>query len=217
MLAYEGLHHFFTAHILEETVHPFPIAINISPKLTIGHAWLFLDRTLVIAIRGTAAVRDLMINLRAYRVNAFGGIGKVHNGFYSRYVAIEDEIRTITTSFQHMYDGIVFTGHSMGGAVATIAGAIHSIHHPHVSVITFGSPKVGNTNFCDFFRRHVNRSIRIVHERDPVTQLPPFNGYHHVEAETFIIGLNQDGGLLKGISAHLLTTYLNIITSQMRV
>lgn len=66
------------------------------------------------------------------------------------------------------------TGHSLGGAMATLAGMRHSFE----KVTTFGEPRVG-IHIDKAFKS--NSHTRYVNGDDPVTKLPPelFYGYDH--------------------------------------
>lgn len=71
------------------------------------------------------------------------------------------------------------TGHSLGGAMATLAG----MRYPFEAVTTFGEPRVG-MNIQDAFI--AKEHIRYVNGDDPVTKLPPerpFGYDHHGELE----------------------------------
>ncbi len=67
------------------------------------------------------------------------------------------------------------TGHSLGAAMATLAGMRYSAEE----VITFGEPRVGQ-NLAQAFRS--KRHVRYVNGDDPVTVVPPQNPFdyeHH--------------------------------------
>ena len=66
---------------------------------------------------------------------------------------------------------IVITGHSLGAALATLtAYDMASVYGTKVSMINFGSPRVGNGNFANVFNhRLANRAIRVTHALDPIT------------------------------------------------
>ena len=80
---------------------------------------------------------------------------------------------------------LFFCGHSLGGALATIASA-HFAHilEPEIKVCchTFGAPRVGNRAFS----KHMNKLIgpqdhwRVYHERDPVCFIPMSFRFCHV-------------------------------------
>jgi hypothetical protein len=68
------------------------------------------------------------------------------------------------------------TGHSLGGAMATIAG----LRHRFTDVVTFGEPRVGRRMAAGF---EAEGHTRYVHGQDLVPSLPPdwwpFNYEHH--------------------------------------
>lgn len=77
---------------------------------------------------------------------------------------------------------IYVTGHSLGGALATIFAAQllreHGATHA-VSLYTFGAPRAGDSEFASAFETSVattNASATRFHfERDPVVQVPVIN------------------------------------------
>ena len=79
------------------------------------------------------------------------------------------------------------TGHSLGGALATIAAMdIHdNLGIENVHTITFASPRVGNHDFAQQWNdRLAESSMRFVHENDIVPHIPfPQLGYEHVGYE----------------------------------
>ena len=83
--------------------------------------------------------------------------------------------------------GLVITGHSLGGAMATLSALDLAIEFPDIpkknklAMVNFGSPGVGNAGFALFYDQYVLSSIRVVNPCDPVPRLPP--GTKHVQAE----------------------------------
>ena len=71
---------------------------------------------------------------------------------------------------QHPAETLYLTGHSLGGATATLAAARFSdmgVLPQQLQVITFGAPAVGDEAFANYYRNRMNLS-RIVISGDPV-------------------------------------------------
>ncbi|MFH4976946.1 hypothetical protein AB6A40_003655 [Gnathostoma spinigerum] len=73
---------------------------------------------------------------------------------------------------------IVFTGHSLGGAIASVASIKYAWTRfgnstlSDIILITFGQPRVGNMDFAVAHDRLIPHSFRIVHRYDLVAHLP---------------------------------------------
>ena len=117
---------------------------------------------------------DILADLKFIPTN-FDGNDKVevHTGFLGELNKLWEKITPDIS--QHVKDiPIWVTGHSLGGAMATLAGMRHSFE----KVITFGEPRVGI---------HIEKAFksknhtRYVNGDDPVTKLPPelLFGYDH--------------------------------------
>jgi hypothetical protein len=73
------------------------------------------------------------------------------------------------------------TGHSLGGAIATLAAYHAYTHHPHICLYTFGSPRVANGPLGEKIGSVLRgRSYRCVHGLDVVARVPPLLDYTHV-------------------------------------
>lgn len=82
---------------------------------------------------------------------------------------------------------IVVTGHSLGAAVGTIAAAYLRKDGYAIDLYTYGSPRVGNTEFVAFVTDQTGAEYRVTHTDDPVPRLPPilFN-YRHTSPEYWL-------------------------------
>ena len=141
-----------------------------------------------LAFRGTRDPIDVITDLRISsadfepRRNVERGLqlGKmeVHQGFLSAFESISVEINEILDTL-HEDMRLIITGHSMGGGLAQIAAAYYS--HMSPVLVTFGSPSVGNSEFCAFLNRQVSPAggIRVFNEYDPVAYLAQIVGYSH--------------------------------------
>jgi hypothetical protein len=85
---------------------------------------------------------------------------------------------------------ILFTGHSLGGALATFAILdIKKTLKPTgaLKFYSFGSPRIGNDVFTDYFMNLLpNVYQRVTHYTDVVVQIPPRQmGFNHAGNEVW--------------------------------
>lgn len=82
---------------------------------------------------------------------------------------------------------IITTGHSLGGAVATIAGAYLRKAGFAVDIYTFGSPRPGNDDFANYINAGNGAHYRVTHTDDPIPGIPPkWIGYRHSGTEFWL-------------------------------
>uniref|UniRef100_A0A914XUH0 Fungal lipase-like domain-containing protein n=1 Tax=Panagrolaimus superbus TaxID=310955 RepID=A0A914XUH0_9BILA len=116
-------------------------------------------------------------NVAAYFFNGFSDIWNhgMKNDFY-----------TLKNKYPNF--DILVTGHSLGGAMASIAAATivstGIVPASKVYLFTFGQPRTGTLDYANGFNSFGMASYRVVHNRDMVAHLPPkdlYDYYHHVE------------------------------------
>ena len=113
------------------------------------------------------------------------GFYKLYNQLYS---LVHNKLETAKEKY-HSSD-LLLTGHSMGAAIGTLFAYNLSSDY-NTSLITFGSPRVGNFDFVQAFTQNpLYTSSRITHYYDIVPHLPQYNlNYHHIPNE---IWYNED-------------------------
>ena len=135
------------------------------------------DRTTtILAFRGTSDARDWMTDTDTRKL-LFDGIGQTHAGFGHAWRSLEHSIfEAIPKSTEQLW----VTGHSLGGALATIAAKAIDPTVPVHCVVTFGSPRVfGPATAHDVNWAFQNRIYRVVHSNDFVPRVPgPFRFRH---------------------------------------
>jgi predicted lipase len=177
---------------LEDALHQ---ACSIENPDTDTQAGLFLDassRKLVVSFRGTeqAKLRDLLTDINFLQTAFYGGTDqsspfagiKCHTGFLSAYLSVRSAVlQLLETALALDYPdsgapwSVFITGHSLGGALATLllfdlemlrghgSGVVgrHSallksseafverLQTTLVQCYTFGAPRVGNREFAE--------------------------------------------------------------------
>ncbi len=127
----------------------------------------------VLVFRGTKQIKDWMTNLDAatepiYSSDGKGKIlGKVHRGFNSAFLSVKPKIDRLLEDDKDL--PLFITGHSLGGALATVATWYLSGDRL-AACYTFGAPRVGDSGLMDRFRTPI---YRLVNGIDPVPFVPP--------------------------------------------
>lgn len=147
--------------------------------------WFQTEHDSVVVCRGTEA--DEWNDIRA-DVNALTAIaetvGKVHRGFKKEvddlWPYLEQELADDTKP-------LWFTGHSLGGAMATICAyrcKLSFLKTEPEALYTYGSPRVG----CKKYVSHTDLAhFRWVNNNDIVTRMPPvWMGYRHAGQERYL-------------------------------
>ncbi len=111
-----------------------------------------------------------IINLAATQVAEYGG--RVHRGFAVAIAKIWDDVfRRVTARRTRPEQNLWLTGHSLGGALATLAACrFAKAQHAVTMVYTFGSPRVGDRTFADHY---VLPHFRFEYRNDLVAFLCP--------------------------------------------
>ena len=154
---------------------------------------LLIDNTCVIAIRGTSTLSDVIVD-----IDAFIGKGSCENSNFNDVFLKHYHMffRKRIIDFLSENDdkchrnNTIFTGHSLGGSIATIA----SFDNDYQDVITMGEPRT----CCDKIsnKSHLKSHIRIINGyknkeyfHDPI---PSINGIdNNVHCESKVIWTNN--------------------------
>jgi hypothetical protein len=150
----------------------------------------------VVVFRGSYSIRNFIADLEIDLVNTLiCGSCQVHDGFNQAWLQRQSDIVGAVNAARvaHPSYGLVFTGHSLGAAVATIAGAYFRSIGQHCDIYTYGSPRVGNAAFANYVSSTAQGSTyRVTHLSDPVPHLPPganmawLTNYYHTTPEYWL-------------------------------
>jgi len=140
----------------------------------------FDDKRVILAYRGTELtdIRDILADFTAWKTD--GPFGRVHRGFQDAL----DRVWTqqVIQLDKHSGKRLFLTGHSLGGALATLAASWlvnnqQGGNRPK-RLITFGSPRVGNYTFTRTLEERFQGHDRFVNCSDLVPRMPRLNYYH---------------------------------------
>jgi len=149
-----------------------------------AEAYIFEDKeNVVIACRGTepTQLKDIKADLQIKRVPSDTGIGKVHRGFKLYTDKIWDKLVEAVKSSKRQNKELWITGHSLGGAMATVTAKrcseTEELKTPTM-VFTYGSPRVGDGDYVNSIDRAIVHH-RFMNDGDIVTKIPTAPFYFH--------------------------------------
>lgn len=206
---------------------------NTGPLLSDSCGYIALSHTpfakrIIVAFRGTYSAANTIVDLSAYPQPyvPYTGEGNgeekprcsnctVHAGFMASWQNARSIVlpHLLITRKQHPDYKLVLVGHSLGGAVAALAGLEMQSRGWEPQVTTFGEPRVGNKAFVRFLDEKFDlvrprsgdeeknirsgphdqqlRFRRVTHINDPVPLLPLDElGYEMHGGEIFISKLD---------------------------
>ena len=166
------------------------------------------SKSAIVLFRGTRSKQegelDLMFNVTFPRFSSdtqkqWGQV-RVHEGFMDYYDGFRDHLRE--TLDEMKCSNLYIFGHSLGGAVATLAlyditVSLKLFPTKNVYVNTIGCPRVGNTDFCkalrdcNLFRLHNSADVFVT---VPLTVMPSL--FHNKKCPPMSIYQHAGSGLL---------------------
>jgi predicted lipase len=105
-----------------------------------------------------------------------GKVANVHKGFVDVYMKFRNDLSsTLLKINPNKNKKIIISGHSLGAAISTIAGAdLVQSGYKDVGVYNFASPRVGDQTFADLVNIELKLPVyRLVNISDMVPNMPP--------------------------------------------
>lgn len=174
-------------------------------KSSISDAELYIfvleNKYLTIAFVGTDSFKDVYLDMESHctKINEFGNNGNndccpcIHSGFLKQYQSVIIQINVVISKIlsnnKHIKHVLV-TGHSLGGALASIFATLQNdilkskYGIEEIITITFGSPRVGNKSFAQIAENKIDVIQRFVYKHDPVPTMLNAPRFWHIGNET---------------------------------
>uniref|UniRef100_A0A915PJ24 Fungal lipase-like domain-containing protein n=1 Tax=Setaria digitata TaxID=48799 RepID=A0A915PJ24_9BILA len=133
----------------------------------------------IIVFRGTIKNTQLMVEgwQSLARRKDFFGVGLVNRYFFQALNKLWPNIEPVLKDSTFKMYGITFTGHSLGGALASLAATRTVIENlrtgKQIRLVTFGQPRTGDYQFALYHNAHISYSFRLINGHDIVPHLPP--------------------------------------------
>ncbi len=169
------------------------------------------EHDLFIIIRGTDRLADWISNARLGNERSVTGL-PVHIGFNHAFTSMLTQLRTYISTNLKDVNRIHCIGHSLGGAVATLAADWVKSHTSlAVKLYTFGAPRVG----FEFFSKQLTKKLkasnihRLYHDSDPVPMVPVYP-YSHTPLPGY--GYYFSTNQIVSLEAHKIGSYVTSIT-----
>lgn len=125
-----------------------------------------------LAFRGTDDVKDFLMDINVLAIKGYGG--RVHKGFSDALESVWKKVAPLLRANMLENRPIWITGHSLGGAMALLAGqrliAENFSSKSNTFVVTFGQPRVGDAEFSQNYPANL---CRFLHRHDLIPAVPP--------------------------------------------
>lgn len=138
--------------------------------------YFYNKANIIIAFRGTDDIEDWKMNIDITRDD-----DDIHTGFHEAWRSIEEDVLQKLSYLTRVQRRLFITGHSLGGALAILAGYYITDRHPIHSLVVFECPRVGGSTFKDRYNTILyDKTICYVNNNDIVPRLPVNFGYRNI-------------------------------------
>lgn len=133
------------------------------------------NNLLVLSFRGSRTIENWVDNIQIIRkdVPDICADCEVHGGWWGAWQEVADVLTEKVDDAVSQYPDykLVFTGHSLGGALATIAAMVLRDAGHTIDLYTYGCPRVGNEALAEYIEDQ-GTLYRVTHTNDIVPTVP---------------------------------------------
>jgi predicted lipase len=156
------------------------------------------NKLIVLSFRGSRSIRNWITNLVfPTTVTTICPDCLASQGFWGSWLEAQSNVLAAIAKarVQHPDYRIFATGHSLGGALASLAAGVLRSQGTTVDLYTYGAPKVGLEGISQYLTNTTyGATYRVTHKADPVPKLPPaVLGFRHISPEYYVTSGNGVG------------------------
>lgn len=162
------------------------------------------ENILYVAFRGTSSIFDIKTDLNIF-ISSNEWV-QVHKGFLKQYNAINLKLHQEIYNWIYTYnndnntdkiDTLIFTGHSLGGALAMLASYDLCSYFPNLQIkcYTFGAPRIGNQSFINELEKKNIEIWRVCNIEDVVPLLPLSFRFTHCNKNSLFLSLIRNNNV----------------------
>ncbi len=144
------------------------------------------QKAIYVAFRGSESFENWLSDLDAVLTTYPKCSGcEVHKGFYTAEQAVIKQVSTEVHRLLSLYPSyqVLVTGHSLGASLSTLTAI--DLNIPTVRLFNYGSPRVGNTAFANYYETIVKDRNRVTHHKDIVPHVPMHERFTHISGEYY--------------------------------
>ena len=189
------------------------------------------DDLIYISFQGTQSTLDWIYNFWL-DLKGINNVGHYHTGFMNvsekSFLTLETHLLTLLEQRPHAK--VVLTGHSLGGAMATMYAFILNQKHSNVdihSVITFGQPRCGDKSFSEYLNSLNLDYKRFINDGDYIADVPSPSkwakwshagrGFLLTDSKMIFENKNYEANLYKRIRTLLVAVYQLLRAKNFRI
>jgi hypothetical protein len=159
------------------------------------------DKKLYVVLKGCKNIEEVLECVDTKMKKPFlGRTFKTNRAIWNKYEEVKENIDIVVRECQEEFGGleggVVFTGHSLGGAIAQICALLYDGGGDR-SCINFGSPYVGDADFKRDCGDVIQENIRVAVKQDIVPKIKFNDDLVHVGKEILVGSMSNKLNLVE--------------------
>jgi predicted lipase len=147
------------------------------------------NKVIVLSFRGSRSVRNFITDIVFPTIpTTICPTCLASKGFWGSWLEAQKNVLSAIATAKAQYPDykVVATGHSLGGALASLAAGVLRSQGTTVDLYTYGAPKIGLESISQYLTNTtMGATYRVTHKNDPVPKLPPaLLGFRHISPES---------------------------------